>query len=105
MTQRQFVSLGMFIVDQFLFEDEDGNSTGRCLDPQIGGGGTYAAIGARIWLDPADIGMVVDRGRDFPPLIQAKLDSYGSDMWLFRDDPTRGTTKALNHYRGDHRGN
>lgn len=55
-------------------------------------------------LDPADIGMVVDRGRDFPPHIQAKLDSYGSDMWLFRDDPTRGTTKALNHYRGDHRG-
>jgi hypothetical protein len=36
MTQRQFVSLGMFIVDQFLFEDEDGNPTGRSLDPQVG---------------------------------------------------------------------
>ena len=36
MTQRQFVSLGMFIVDQFLFEDEDGNPTGRNLDPQVG---------------------------------------------------------------------
>lgn len=35
MTQRQFVSLGMFIVDQFLFEDEDGNPTGRSLDPQV----------------------------------------------------------------------
>jgi hypothetical protein len=55
-------------------------------------------------LDPADIGMIVDRGHDFPSHIQAKLDSYGSDMWLFRDDPTRVTTKALNHYRGDHRG-
>jgi hypothetical protein len=55
-------------------------------------------------LDPADIGMVVDRGHDFPPHIQTKLDSYGSEMWFFRDDPTRGTTKALNHYRGDHRG-
>lgn len=158
MTQRQLVSLGMFIVDEFLFEDEDGNSTGRSLDPQvcglrthqwrplrflhptcvfvaypppfltstqIGGGGTYAAIGARIWLvidtpksirydlivawprrrlDPSDVGMVVDRGHDFPSHIQAKLDSYGSDMWLFRDDPTRGTTKAMNHYRGDYRG-
>lgn len=55
-------------------------------------------------LDPMDIGMIVDRGHDFPSHIQAKLDSYGSGMWLFRDDPTRGTTKALNHYRGDHRG-
>ena len=35
MTQRQFVSLGMFIVDQFLFEDEDGNPTGKYLDPQV----------------------------------------------------------------------
>ena len=51
-----------------------------------------------------DVGMVIDRGYDFPSHIQNKLDSYGSDMWLFRDDPTRGTTTALNHYRGDHRG-
>jgi len=35
MAQRQFVSLGMFILDQFLFEDEDGNPTGRNLDPQV----------------------------------------------------------------------
>jgi len=47
MVQRQFVSLGMFIVDQFLFEDEDGNPTGRNLDPQLslcrhdGGGFSY----------------------------------------------------------------
>ena len=48
--------------------------------------------------------MVIDRGHDFPSHIQARLDSYGSDMWLFRDDPTRRTTTALNHYRGEHRG-
>ena len=36
MTQRQLVSLGMFIVDQLLFEDEDGNPTERNLDPQVG---------------------------------------------------------------------
>lgn len=91
-------------MDEFLFEDEDGNPAERSLDPQIGGGGTYAAVGARIWLVPTDVGMIVDRGRDFPAHIQAKLASYGPDMWLFRDDPTRGTTKALNHYQGDHRG-
>jgi hypothetical protein len=154
MTQRQFVSLGMFIVDHFSFEDEDGNPTGRNLEPQVclcGHCGdpfphptcvlaAYPPLSDlnpdRRWrnlccyrsqdlvsdrytktrclcdlivawsrrLDPTDIGMVVDRGRDFPSHIQAKLDSYGSDMWLFRDDPTRGTTKALNYYRGDYRG-
>ena len=35
MAQRHFVSLGMFIVDQFLFEDEDGSPTGKSLDPQV----------------------------------------------------------------------
>lgn len=104
MTRRHFVSLGMFIVDEFLFEDEDGNPTGKSLGPQIGGGGTYAVVGARMWLDPTDIGMIVDRGHDFPTHIQTKLDSYGSDMWLFRDDSGRRTTKALNHYCGEHRG-
>lgn len=64
--RRHFVSLGMFIIDQFAYLDEDGNPTGRTLPAQvsarylvrpglalrkvqIGGGGTYANIGARIW--------------------------------------------------------
>jgi hypothetical protein len=49
------------------------------------------------------IGMVVDRGQDFPPSIQTKLDSYGSDMWLFRDHSDVGTTRAINSYKGDER--
>ncbi|KLO15658.1 hypothetical protein SCHPADRAFT_250738 [Schizopora paradoxa] len=63
-----FVSLGMFIIDQFEFLDAEGKKTGEELEPQvtdvvsilqfcvlnyqglqIGGGGVYAAIGARIW--------------------------------------------------------
>jgi hypothetical protein len=47
--------------------------------------------------------MVVDRGTDFPPSFQEKLDSYGSDMWLFRDQVDRFTTRGLNTYRGDQR--
>ncbi|KAL4081913.1 Ribokinase-like protein [Scleroderma yunnanense] len=41
---------------------------------------------------------------DFPQDIQDKLISYGADMWHFRDHDNRGTTRALNAYRGDHRG-
>lgn len=47
--------------------------------------------------------MIVDKGYDFPASIEAKLLSYGSDMWIFRDQPDRLTTRALNAYRGEHR--
>ena len=50
------------------------------------------------------VGMIVDRGNDFPADIQSALEAYGSDMWLFRDDQERVTTRAANIYRGDNRG-
>jgi hypothetical protein len=55
-------------------------------------------------LESNNIGMIVDRGNDFPSWIQRKLESYGADTWLFRDHADKTTTKALNYYRGDHRG-
>ncbi|KAF9468956.1 Ribokinase-like protein [Collybia nuda] len=97
-----FVTLGMFIIDEFIFLNDQGQPTGRTLAPQIGGGGTYAAIGARIWLPARQIGMIVDKGHDFPVLIHRELLRYGPDMWNFREQET-GTTRALNSYRGDHR--
>jgi hypothetical protein len=33
--QRQFVTLGMFIIDQFSFEDEDGKPTGKTQAPEV----------------------------------------------------------------------
>lgn len=101
---RHFVTLGMFIIDEFVFLDEEGNETGKSIEAQIGGGGTYATLGARIWLPATKVGMIVDRGRDFPSNIQAKLQTYGADMWIFRDDQERITTRAANIYRGDNRG-
>lgn len=99
-----FVTLGMFIIDEFSFTDQNGKPTGKTLPSQIGGGGTYAAIGARIWLPPHRVGMIVDRGNDFPQDVQDKLLSYGANIWHFRNRDDRGTTRALNSYRGDSRG-
>lgn len=48
--------------------------------------------------------MIVDKGNDFPRHVQESLDAYGNDMWLYRDDPQRITTRALNMYRGELRG-
>ncbi|KAG2013910.1 hypothetical protein CC2G_010774 [Coprinopsis cinerea AmutBmut pab1-1] len=102
-TTPHFVTLGMFIIDDFSFADEHGNPTGKVVDPQIGGGGTYAAIGARIWLHPNNIRMIIDKGRDFPLEIEQKLLQYGKEMWSFRDQPNALTTRALNSYLGEHR--
>ncbi|KAF8351103.1 Ribokinase-like protein [Amanita rubescens] len=95
-----FVTLGMFIIDEFLFMDEGGNAT----EKSIGGGGTYATIGARIWLPADQLGMIIDRGRDFPEDVYAALMNYGEQMWVFRDRDDGLTTRALNSYRGEHRG-
>jgi len=100
---KDFTSLGMFIVDEFEYRDARGELTGQSKAPQIGGGGTYAAIGARIWLQPNRIGMIIDRGKDFDPSMQTILSEYGTAMWHFRDQMDHKTTRAVNRYRGDHR--
>lgn len=101
---RTICTLGMFIIDSFDFRDEEGNITGRTQEEAIGGGGTYCVVGARIWLSSTDIGMIIDRGTDFPPHIQHKLDSFGSYMWLFRDRTDGSPTlRALNAYKGESR--
>jgi hypothetical protein len=55
-------------------------------------------------LSSTEIGMIVDRGNDFPEEIAQSLLNYGEEMWLFRDNPHRRTTRALNSYRGEFRG-
>nr|GAT53969.1 predicted protein [Mycena chlorophos] len=88
----------MFIIDHFEFLAQDGTSP-KSQHSAIGGAGTYAAIGARIWLPPSRVGMIIDRGIDFPPEIQSTLDAFG-DIWLYRDHSGK-TTRALNSYIGD----
>ncbi|KAF8524731.1 Ribokinase-like protein [Gautieria morchelliformis] len=101
---KRFCTLGMFIIDEFEFRDLHGKPLeSQTRPPQIGGGGTYAAIGARIFLEASQIGMVVDKGSDFPPDILQILLSYGQGMWLFRNREI-GTTRALNKYTGEFRG-
>ncbi len=55
-------------------------------------------------LPPSEVGMIVDRGNDFPPHVQQELDRYGKNMWLFRDHLERETTRAANIYHDDCRG-
>ncbi|KAK2466525.1 hypothetical protein APHAL10511_002167 [Amanita phalloides] len=113
-----FVTLGLFIIDDFLFMDDDGNMTGRRVAPQESGQlllvVTFAECSftdRRRWnirsdwcsLSADKLGMVVDKGHDFPTNIYSALIGYGEEMWLFRNREDGITTRALNSYRGEHR--
>lgn len=111
--------MGMFIIDTFQFLNPvTGQDLGnKGLQDQIGGGGCYFAIGARVWLPPSELQMIIDRGVDWKPKDQAVLDRFnrtpfsshsspqqsGPSMWHYRSRPDN-TTRAVNIYRGEHRG-
>lgn len=108
----KLATMGMFIIDTFRFLDPStGEDLGnKGLADQIGGGGCYFAIGARMFLPPSALQMIIDRGCDWKPQDQAVLDQFNStaspnqaSMWHYRSRPDR-TTRAVNIYRGDHRG-
>lgn len=104
----------MFIIDTFQYLDPaTGADLGnRGLQDQIGGGGCYFAVGARVWVPPSEIQMIIDRGVDWKTTDQDVLDRFNRtpssssgpfSMWCYRSRPDC-TTRAVNIYRGEHRG-
>ncbi|SCV72015.1 BQ2448_4709 [Microbotryum intermedium] len=99
-------TLGLFILDTFEWRlSTSPTEVLRRTDLVIGGGGTYAILGARMWLPPRTLGIIVDRGNDWSSLgsVEEKLLEYGEEMWVWRDQPGMETCKALNLYHGEHR--
>lgn len=101
-------SLGLFILDSFEYLDSfdrplPASSTSPVNKTSIGGGGTYCMIGARIFLESESVGLLIDRGTDWNEDLQKQLDHFGKEMWVYRD-VDRLTTRALNRYRGEVRG-
>ncbi|KAI1298916.1 Ribokinase-like protein [Xylaria venustula] len=94
-TEIDFVTLGMFIIDDIEF-----------LPPVppvkdvLGGAGTYSALGARLLSPPprsGSVGWIVDKGSDFPPDLDALITSWGTSVVL-RETPDRLTTRGWNGY-------
>ncbi|KAK9468500.1 Ribokinase-like protein [Lipomyces arxii] len=89
-----FTSFGMFIIDEIHYLD------GSSLFDVIGGAGTYAVYGARVFLPipkSKGVGWIVDAGSDFPEAIKKELFSLQTTM-IFREDPSRLTTRGWNGY-------
>lgn len=65
-----------------------------------------AIIGARAFLPSSQLGMIVDYTLStFPRALKNALESYGDEMWAFRER-TDGlpTARAVNRYQGETRG-
>jgi hypothetical protein len=97
-----FTTFGMFILDEIHF----GGDKEDVVDNIIGGAGTYAVIGARLFSPGPQakaIGWIVDAGNDFPHEIRQDLVVLGTDLTI-REDQERKTTRGWNKYGpGDYR--
>ncbi|KAG6003356.1 hypothetical protein E4U21_002098 [Claviceps maximensis] len=92
-----FVTLGMVILDEIEFEPPIPS-----VSNILGGAGTYAALGARLFSPPPlsrSIGWVVDKGSDFPHHISETIDCW-STAAVIREDRGRLTTRGWNCYAG-----
>lgn len=68
----------------------------------LGGAGTYAALGARLFSPSPlslSIGWVVDKGSDFPAKLSSVVDSWHTGV-IIREDHDRLTTRGWNGYAG-----
>ncbi|GAB0132668.1 hypothetical protein EsDP_00001097 [Epichloe bromicola] len=92
-----FVTLGMLIIDDIEFRPP----TPPVRDI-LGGAGTYAALGARLFSQPPlsrSIGWVVDKGSDFPTRVSEIIDCWDTGA-VIREDHHRLTTRGWNGYVG-----
>jgi hypothetical protein len=58
-----------------------------------------AMTAARLFLPPANCGLIVDRGIDFPNRFARELEALGDEMMFYRSRQG-DTTRALNSYSG-----
>ena len=71
----------------------------------IGGAGSYAAIGARLFRKPRFshlVGWIIHVGSDFPPDLLKQIKSWETDVNLIETND-RLTTRAWNKYGVDER--
>lgn len=73
----------------------------------LGGAGSYAALGARLFAPPPRskaVAWIVDCGSDFPPALRETIASWETGA-LIRETPHRLTTRGWNGYGdNEHRG-
>lgn len=95
-----FCTLGMFIIDENRYPSSSERSNDYDI---IGGAGLYALAGARIISGKErgrDVCAIVDKGSDFPPLVEQELLTWNAGI-TFREDKSRLTSRGVNIYDED----
>lgn len=96
----------IIILDDIVFSEDAAESPNtQDLSGILGGAGTYAVLGARLFAaeDPKRVGWVVHTGSDFPAKVREELDSWNA-YTRYISTPERLTTRAKNTYKGELRG-
>lgn len=81
-----YVALGSLIIDDLVFADGTTNMN------TLGGAGTHALIGMRVWSDR--LGYVTTVGRDLDPRHRTELEAMGVDLRGFFVHPESPTPRA-----------
>ncbi|KAJ5158359.1 uncharacterized protein N7500_008010 [Penicillium coprophilum] len=94
----EFCTLGMFIIDEI---DFGGSRPG--VKNILGGAASFAVVGARLVSGSKyarSVSWIVDVGSDFPAETLDVIKSWNTSC-VFREDPSRLTTRAWNGYHPD----
>lgn len=90
-----YVSFGNIIIDDIVLP------SGETHMNTLGGGGTHAIVGMRVWTNQP--GLVATVGPDFDPAHRAMLASYGMDMSGIITRPGEPTARAWQIFEPDER--
>lgn len=97
MTQQEVscVSLGMVIIDEIRMLNKP------VLSDVIGGSATFVTLGQRLFADtPSEVGCLVLAGRDFPPIVEDEVRSWGTAQ-VIKKNKDRLSTRGLLEYEDD----
>lgn len=91
----EFCTLGMFIIDEIHYQPPT-----PPVSNIMGGAGTFAALGARLFSPPPlskRVAWIVDAGSDFPSSMIPIINNWETSV-LLRNDSLRLTTRGRNRY-------
>lgn len=90
-----YVSFGNIFIDDIVLPD------GRTFMGTLGGAGTHALFGMRVWSDR--LGLVASAGADFVPTYGPALEALGIDLRGVSGAPGQRTTRAWQLFEPDGR--
>ncbi|KAE8151527.1 Ribokinase-like protein [Aspergillus avenaceus] len=90
-----FVSLGLVVLDEIHYCNRE------ALTDVLGGSGTYATLGARLFLPPPlsrSLGWMIQAGSDFPKAIEDRLTDWETTLFI-EQQGGRLSTRGLLEYK------